>query len=112
MSSHHTPTTTGGPIKHQLASSLHHKRLSNSTGAIAGFASAISVIVGTFAALFAPHGWLRVGVALHMHRQPLIIRLAPYIAAIAITIATVAGLLRFYSWLRERAEQRPQPEQT
>lgn len=112
MDSHHTPTTTGGSLRHQLAHSLHHKRLSNSTGAVAGFASAISVIVGSIAALFAPHGWMRVGVALHMHRQPLIIRLTPYIAAIAIAIATFAGLLRFYSWLRERAEERPQEEQT
>lgn len=110
MESHHQQSTLSGSVKH-IAGTLHHKRLSNSTGAIAGFASAVSVVVGLFAALAAPHGWSRLGVALHVHQQPLIVRLAPYIAAIAVAIATVAGLLRFYSWCKERAQEQRE-EQT
>ncbi|HEY4771559.1 MAG TPA: hypothetical protein VIH50_00875 [Steroidobacteraceae bacterium] len=92
---------------------LEHKRLSNSTAAIAGLASAVSVLVGVIAAHFAPHGWLRIASALHLHRQPMIVKLAPIATGIAVTIATAAGLIKFYSWCVEReeaeSERREQP---
>jgi hypothetical protein len=85
-----------------LVKPLQPKRLTNSTAALAGLASAISVFVGVLAARAAPHGWLRLASALHLHRQPLIVKLAPLVAGVAITIATAAGLFKFYSWCIER----------
>ena len=98
----------------QIFRTLEHKRLSNSTAAIAGLASAVSVLVGVIAAHFAPHGWLRIASALHLHRQPMIVKLAQIATGIAVTIATAAGLIKFYSWCIEREEtasehQREQP---
>jgi hypothetical protein len=90
-----------------LVKPLQPKRLTNSTAALAGLASAVSVFVGVLAARAAPHGWLRIASALHLHRQPLIIKLAPLVAGVAITIATAAGLFKFYSWCLER-----DPEET
>jgi hypothetical protein len=84
--------------------SLQPKRLTNSTAALAGLASAISVFVGVLAARAAPHGWLRLASALHLHKQPMIVKLAPMVAGVAITIATAAGLFKFYSWCLEREE--------
>lgn len=86
----------------QLLSRLHHKSVIDSTGAFAGLASAISVLFGLIAARFGPHGFGRIAVALHVHKQPLLVRLAPLVAAIALALATAAGLLRFYAWWRER----------
>ena len=88
----------------EVLSSLEHKRLSNSTAAIAGLASAVSVLVGVIAAHFAPHGWLRIASALHLHRQPMVVKLAPIATGVAVTIATAAGLIKFYSWCVEREE--------
>jgi len=94
-----------------LSRSLQHKHLSNSTGAIAGFVSSVSILVGALAAHLAPHGWKRVSVALHFAKKPLIVKLAPYLAGAAVTIAVAAGLLRFYSWLLEReVDQSKLPE--
>jgi hypothetical protein len=87
-----------------LVKSLHHKRLSNSTGALAGFATAISVLVGLVAAHFAPKGVYRVKVALHLAKIPLIVKLAPVLTGLAVAVATAAGLIRFYSWLKERED--------
>ena len=88
-----------------LGKPLQPKRLSNSTAAMAGLASAVSVFVGVLAARAAPHGWLRIASALHLHRQPFIVKLAPLVAGVAITIATAAGLVKFYSWCTEREEE-------
>jgi hypothetical protein len=79
-------------VRKYLAKPLQPKRLSNSTAALAGLAGAISVFVGILAARAAPHGWLRLASALHLHKQPLIVKLAPIVAGVAITIATAAGL--------------------
>jgi hypothetical protein len=81
-----------------------HKKLSRSTGALAGFASALSMFVGFLAARAAPHGLAKVSVALHLSRAPLIVKLAPIFAGIAAAIATAAGLITFYAWLVERDE--------
>jgi hypothetical protein len=89
----------------QLLSRLHHKSFIDSTGAFAGLATAVSVIFGLLAAHFSPHGFGRLAVALHFHRAPLLLRLAPFIAAIALALATAAGFLRFYAWCRERRTQ-------
>jgi hypothetical protein len=80
---------------------LHPKKLDPSIGAIAGLASAVSVIVGFMAQNAMGHGWRRAFVALHLARKPLIVRLAPALAAVAVGIATAAALLRFYNWCRE-----------
>jgi hypothetical protein len=80
---------------------LHPKRLDPSIGAIAGFASAVSVIVGFMAQNAMGHGWHRASIALHLAKKPLIVRLAPAIAAVAVGLATAAALVRFYNWCRE-----------
>ena|ERR1700678_2239860 len=80
---------------------LHPKRLDPSIGAIAGLASAVSVIVGFMAQNAMGHGWHKAFIALHLAKRPLIVRLAPAIAAVAVGIATAAALLRFYNWYRE-----------
>jgi hypothetical protein len=94
-----------------VARSLQHKHLSNSTGAVAGFISSISLIVGAIAAHLAPLGWRRVSMALHFSKKPLLLKLAPYLAGLAVAIAVAAGLIRFYSWLMEReVDQAKLPE--
>jgi hypothetical protein len=80
---------------------LHPKRLDPSIGAIAGLASAVSVIVGFIAQNAMGHGWHKASIALHLAKKPLIVRLAPAIAAVAVGIATAAALLRFYNWYCE-----------
>jgi hypothetical protein len=80
---------------------LHPKRLDPSIGAIAGLASAVSVIVGFIAQNAMGHGWHKASIALHLAKKPLIVRLAPAIAAVAVGIATAAALLRFYNWYSE-----------
>ena len=84
---------------------LHHKNLARSAAALAGLASAVSVLIGFFAARAAPHGWLRLTVALHMSKQPLIVKLAPIVAGFAVVVAATAGVLSFYSWCRERGAE-------
>jgi hypothetical protein len=88
----------------EMLKALEHKRLSNSTAAVAGLATAVSVLVGAIAAHFAPHGWLRIASALHLHRQPMIVRMAPLVAGVAAGLATAASLVKFYSWCIEREE--------
>ena len=48
---------------------LHPKRLDPSIGAIAGFASAVSVIVGLLAQNAMGHGWHRAFIALHLAKK-------------------------------------------
>jgi hypothetical protein len=91
-------------LRTYLPKALQPKKLGNSTAALAGLASAVSVFVGVLAARAAPHGWFRIASALHLHRQPLIVKLAPVVAGIAVTLATAAGLVKFYLWCVEREE--------
>jgi hypothetical protein len=95
------PTHLSGKLSHVQ---LHHRHVSDFTGAIAGLASTIAVVFGLVAARFAPHGIGKFAVALHLHQQPLIVRLSPIVATGAALIAAAAGLIRFYSWCRERRE--------
>jgi hypothetical protein len=94
-------TQLDGKLHH---TQFHHKAWSDVTGAVAGLGSAVAVVFGWVAAYFTPHGFRGLAVALHLHRAPLIVRLAPLVAAIAAVVATAAGLLRFYSWWRERRD--------
>jgi len=73
-----------------------------SAGAIAGLASALSVIVGMLAAYATPKGWGRVSMALHITKKPFIVKLAPLLTGASVAIATAAGLLGFYLWITER----------
>jgi hypothetical protein len=91
------------------ATTLHHKNLARSIGAIASLAGAVSVLVGMLATRMSPHGWSHVKMALHLTKKPLLMQLAPFIATFAVTAATVAGLLSFYSWYREGKEQKAPP---
>jgi hypothetical protein len=91
----------------ELLKALEHKKLSNSTAAVAGLATAVSVLVGAVAAHYAPHGWLRIASALHLHRQPMIVKIAPIVAGIAAGLGTAASLIKFYSWCLEREENPP-----
>jgi hypothetical protein len=91
-------------LRKYVTKPLQPKRLSNSTAAMAGLASAISVFVGVLAARAAPHGWFRISTALHLTQKPLLIKLAPVVAGVAITIATAAGLIKFYTWCVEKEE--------
>jgi hypothetical protein len=84
-----------------LVRTLHHRRLGDSTGAIAGLASGLSVIVGMVAAHYAPRGMSRLSVALHLAKKPLIVKLAPAIAAVAVVFVAVSGIVRFYTWCKE-----------
>jgi hypothetical protein len=78
------------------------KRIHRSIGAIAGFVSALSVIVGMLAAQATPKGWGRVTMALHMTKKPFILKLAPVITGVSVAIVTAASLLGFYLWLVDR----------
>jgi hypothetical protein len=84
-----------------LVKTFHHRRLGDSTGAIAGFASGLSVVVGLIAAHYAPRGFSKVSVALHLAKKPLIVKLAPAIAVVAVVFATVSGIVRFYTWCKK-----------
>jgi hypothetical protein len=88
------------------ATTLHHKNLARSIGAVASLAGAVSVLVGMLAARMSPHGWGHVKMALHLTKKPLLMQLAPFIATFAVTAATVAGLLSFYSWYRDGKERK------
>lgn len=85
-----------------------YKKIHKSVGAIAGFASALSVIAGTLAALATPKGWGRVTMALHMTKKPLILKLAPLLTGVSVAIVTAAGLLGFYLWLIDREDGAPE----
>jgi hypothetical protein len=95
-------------LRATVRKTLNNKKVHRSAGAIAGFASAMSVLVGMLAAYSTPKGWGRVSMALHMTKKPFILRLAPVITGVAVAIATAAGLLGFYLWLVERPEESPE----
>jgi ABC-type spermidine/putrescine transport system permease subunit II len=67
-------------LRSTLLRTLQSKKTHRSAGAIAGFASALSVLVGTLAAYATPRGWGRVSMALHMTRKPFILKIAPQTA--------------------------------
>jgi hypothetical protein len=93
-------------VTRSWSTTLHHKNLARSIGAIASLSGAVSVLVGALAAHMAPHGWRHVKLMLHLTKKPLLMQLAPFIAGFAITAATAAGLLSFYSWYRDVRERR------
>jgi len=95
-------------LRTTVLKTLHNKKVHRSAGAIAGFASAMSVLVGLFAAYSTPKGWGRVSMALHLTKKPFILTLAPLITGVAVAIATAAGLLGFYLWLVDRPEDSPE----
>ena len=86
------------------------KRIHKSIGAIAGFVSALSVIVGTLAASATPKGWGRVTMALHMTKKPFIVKLAPIMTGVSVAIVTAASLLGFYLWLVDRRDDEAAPD--
>jgi hypothetical protein len=85
---------------------IHHRSLSSTTGAVAAAASIVSGLVGVIGMLTAPHGVHRFALALHLAHQPLLIRIAPFIAAFAVIAGAIAGLLRLYTWRREIRQSR------
>jgi len=87
-----------------FSKALRNKQLHRSTGAIAGLASAFSVMVGTLAAYATPKGWGRVTMALHMTKKPFLVRVAPIVTGVAVALATAAGLIGFFVWWLERRE--------
>ena|SRR5579872_1208386 len=91
---------------------LHHKRVARFVVSVAGLTSAVSVIVGFIAARWTPHGWSRIAVTLHFSHQPLIVRVAAFVAATSAAVAAAAGIVSFYSWCMESREEGasgPQP---
>ena len=80
---------------------LHHRSVARCVAAVAGLASAISILVGFAAAHAAPHGWYRLSVALHFKQAPLIVKVAPIVAGVAFSIGAIAGIVSFYSWCRD-----------
>jgi hypothetical protein len=94
-------------LRNSVSKTLKNKKVHRSFGAIAGFASALSVIVGTLAAWATPKGWGRVTMALHMTRKPLIVKLAPLLTGASVAIATAVGLLGFYLWVTDRQNDAP-----
>jgi hypothetical protein len=90
-----------------VAKTIGSKNVHRSAGAIAGLASALSVIVGTLAGYATPRGWGRVTMALHITKKPFIVKLAPLLTGASVAIATAAGLLGFYLWLAERRGDAP-----
>ena len=95
-------------LRNSVSKTLKNKKVHRSFGAIAGFASALSVIVGTLAAWATPKGWGRVTMALHMTRKPLIVKLAPLLTGASVAIATAVGLLGFYLWVTDRQNDAPE----
>jgi hypothetical protein len=97
-------------LRTNVIKTLRGKRIHRSAGAIAGFASALSVLVGVFAGYATPRGWGRVSMALHMTKKPFILKLAPFLTGTAVALATAAGLLGFYLWVTERPDEPPTPD--
>jgi ABC-type spermidine/putrescine transport system permease subunit II len=95
-------------LRGSVVKMLQSKRIHRSAGAIAGFASAMSVLVGMLAAYATPRGWGRVSMVLHITKKPFIMKLAPMITGVAVAIATAAGLLGFYLWVVERSDDPPE----
>ena len=85
-----------------LLKRLDKKKVHRSLGAIAGFTSAISVIVGTLAARATPKGWGHVTMALHMTKKPFIMKLAPILTGASVAVVTAVGIMGFWIWLMER----------
>ena len=85
----------------RLAKHLNPKRLVRTLGAIAGLASALSVVTGLIAARAGPHGFAKLKVALHLAKEPFIVKLATGFAGLAVTAATGYGVLNFYLWWKE-----------
>jgi hypothetical protein len=81
---------------------LDKKKVHRSLGAIAGFTSALSVIVGMLAARATPKGWGRVSMALHFTKKPLIMKLAPILTGASVAVVTAVGIMGFWIWLVER----------
>jgi len=81
---------------------LDKKKVHRSLGAIAGFTSAVSVIVGTLAARSTPRGWGHVTMALHLTKKPFIMKLAPILTGASVAVVTAVGIMGFYIWLVER----------
>ena len=92
------------PLRDRLVKTLRSKRVHRSAGALAGFASAMSVLVGTLAAHATPKGWGRLSMALHLTKKPFLLKLAPLITGVAVALATAAGIIGFYIWLMDRPE--------
>jgi hypothetical protein len=90
-----------------VVKTIGSKNVHRSVGAIAGLASALSVIVGTLAGYATPTGWGRVTMALHITKKPFIVKLAPLLTGASVAIATAAGLLGFYLWLADRQGDAP-----
>jgi hypothetical protein len=90
-----------------VAKTIGSKNVHRSVGAIAGLASALSVIVGTLAGYATPRGWGRVTMALHITKKPFIVKLVPLLTGASVAIATAAGLLGFYLWLADRQGEAP-----
>jgi hypothetical protein len=103
-----TRTTIMIDLRNTVSKTLKNKKVHRSFGAIAGFASAMSVIVGTLAAYATPKGWGRVTMALHMTKKQFIVKLAPLLTGASVAIATAAGLLGFYLWLTDRQSDAPE----
>jgi ABC-type amino acid transport substrate-binding protein len=94
-------------LRSTVAEAFKSKKVHKSAGAIAGFASALSVIVGTLAAYATPRGFGRVTMALHITRKPFIMKLAPLLTGASVAIATAAGILGFYLWITDRQSDSP-----
>ena len=92
-------------LRSTLVRTLQNKKTHRSAGAIAGFASALSVLVGMLVGYATPKGWGRVSMALHMTRKPFILKVAPVITGVAVALATAAGLLGFYLWVIDRPDE-------
>ena len=97
-------------LKRRWASELRHKQLSESTGAIAGLAAALSVFVGYLAAHAAPRGLHKLTMILHLSKKPLLVKIAPVLAGVTVAMASAAGLLHFYSWWLTRRSPEPDDE--
>jgi hypothetical protein len=91
-------------VRSSVVKTLHSKRVHRSVGALAGFASAMSVLVGTLAGYATPRGWGRVTMALHMTKKPFILKVAPLVTGVAVGLATAVGIFGFYLWLMERPD--------
>jgi hypothetical protein len=107
------PTGPGLPrLLAMILKRLDKKKVHRSLGAIAGFTSALSVMVGTLAARATPKGWGRVSMALHFTKKPLIMKLAPILTGASVAVVTAVGIMGFWIWLMERESDAGQNSQT
>jgi CBS domain containing-hemolysin-like protein len=89
---------------------IHHRHLSTTSGAVAAAASIISGLVGVIAKSASAHGLHRFAVAIHVAREPMLVRIAPIIAGFAVIAGAIAGLLRLYTWSREARAHRSETD--